>query len=148
MQRLQIERQQSSGVEGWVGSLSYPSCFKKSFQRLCICSCVGRMFAAGCSSSLVQPGQGCGRCFGKVNVERLAQPIPTLSLSKSCTISWAASAERHPQEIAVCQSLSYVLPILLWVTQIKSSEGTVPAQCASPETLICLGLGFFCHNKE
>lgn len=75
-----------------------------------------------------------GCCFGMVNMRRLAHPIITLSPSKPCTISQITSAESHPQETAVHQSLSYVFHILLWVTQIKSSEGTMPAQCASPKT--------------
>lgn len=46
----------------------------------------------------------------------------------------------------MCQSLSYVLPILLWLAQIKSSEGTVSTLCASPETLLLFF--FFFHDKE
>lgn len=99
----------------------------------CICSCIGRMFTAGSSSPLVQPGQAL-RVLLWNGMRCLAHPIITLSPSKPCTISQITSAESHPQETAVHQSLSYVFHILLWVTQIKSSEGTMPAQCASPKT--------------
>lgn len=134
LQNLKLERQQSSGEEGLVGYLSYlsylsyPSYFKKSFQSLCICSCLGRMFIAGSSSPLVQPGQDLWVLLwkgehGEVGTTH-GHPQPLLP----CTTSQIISAESHPRETVLCQSLSYVLPILLWLTQIKSSEGTVSAQ--------------------
>lgn len=126
-----------------MGSLSHPSYFKKSLQRLLYLLLYWEdvhcwELIPSCSQARLY---GC--CFGMLNMRRLAHPIITLSPSKPCTISQITSAESHPQETAVHQSLSYVFHILLWVTQIKSSEGTMPAQCASPKTQL-----FFCHDKE
>lgn len=80
----------------------------------------------------------CGCCFGKVNLRWLAHPIIVLSPSKPHAASQISSAERHLQNTATYQSLSYVLHNLLLVTEMENDKGLVPALCVSQETLLFL----------